>query len=420
MPFKTGVTEVVVTNGSLAPDAVTLARIGGPAAVVAIDQGGTLYGGGTAAGRRVMLPLGGDANSNWKYLNASGRLLVQRAIEWTISRAPTAPGYYEAHQPWSATQNDTWQTFDLSSLGVTPGAVAEVAITNLKDNAQLWAGIRAKGSGLDRRFHIHEAEEGGTDVVVMHVQTDGNGEIEHYADTASEIEFTLLGFWVGPTYVERFDSFDAGASSVWTSHDLDGYGVSDGTVAEVVMVDRSETANYEAGVRPLGSSLDRDTDLHEAEGGGIDAATMLVPASGANASVELWAQDDASIDFYLAGYWSVPPGTYTASADWEILPTSPSGSWTSWDLSGFGIPPGAVVQVALNNKEANVEADLGIRSTGSSLERRLDLHEAESGGDDVAMFHVNVDAASTIEWYDSNASNLHEFEILGWWVLPSP
>ena len=46
-----------------------------------IDQGAALYGGGTAAGRRVKLPWGGndfDINS----LTADGQTIMKRAIEW--------------------------------------------------------------------------------------------------------------------------------------------------------------------------------------------------------------------------------------------------------------------------------------------------------------------------------------------------
>ncbi len=45
-----------------------------------LETGASKSGGGTAAGRRVLLPLG--RKLDWRYLNNNGRLLVQRALDW--------------------------------------------------------------------------------------------------------------------------------------------------------------------------------------------------------------------------------------------------------------------------------------------------------------------------------------------------
>ena len=54
-----------------------------------IDTGGILYGGGTAAGRRVQLPWGGD-NFDANYLNGNGQLIGARAINWAAGRTDAA------------------------------------------------------------------------------------------------------------------------------------------------------------------------------------------------------------------------------------------------------------------------------------------------------------------------------------------
>jgi hypothetical protein len=48
-----------------------------------IDTGGALAGGGTAAGRRVRMPWGGDSFA-WSALNASGLKIAQQAIQWAV------------------------------------------------------------------------------------------------------------------------------------------------------------------------------------------------------------------------------------------------------------------------------------------------------------------------------------------------
>ena len=48
-----------------------------------IDTGGALAGGGTAAGRRVRLPWGGDSFA-WSALNTNGLKIAQQAIQWAV------------------------------------------------------------------------------------------------------------------------------------------------------------------------------------------------------------------------------------------------------------------------------------------------------------------------------------------------
>ncbi len=68
--------------GSVAAGAQVLGRWGADAGLAVLDKGVALVGGGVAAGRRVMLPLGRDGKFNPANLNNSGRLLVQRALSW--------------------------------------------------------------------------------------------------------------------------------------------------------------------------------------------------------------------------------------------------------------------------------------------------------------------------------------------------
>ncbi|MEN8803413.1 MAG: hypothetical protein ABF297_15695, partial [Thiogranum sp.] len=93
-PFATGLLtialapiEVVTLSGQMAGGLQVLGQQdwGGPQnSLSVIETGGALYGGGTAAGRRVQLPWGRtgfDINA----LNTNGLKLMQRAIEWGIA-----------------------------------------------------------------------------------------------------------------------------------------------------------------------------------------------------------------------------------------------------------------------------------------------------------------------------------------------
>lgn len=54
------------------------------------EVGADLYGGGTAEGRRVQLPWGGD-NFDFNTLNADGQTIMRRAIEWAASDSLSVP-----------------------------------------------------------------------------------------------------------------------------------------------------------------------------------------------------------------------------------------------------------------------------------------------------------------------------------------
>ena len=68
-------------TGATAPGADMLGDWAGSEALCTVDAGADLYDGGVAAGRRVQLPWGGG-DFDIAQLNANGRLLLERAIDW--------------------------------------------------------------------------------------------------------------------------------------------------------------------------------------------------------------------------------------------------------------------------------------------------------------------------------------------------
>ena len=325
--------------------------------------------------------------------------------------------YVERFQAWTATSAGAWETKDLngSPFFVPAGATAEVAVRNSSTTNERLGGVRAVGSSLTRRLQLHQALGGGTDLVVMHVRADSASRVEHYAENATNVDFALLGFWSCGTYVERFDSLTAGASASWQDAPLCAYGVGPGYAAELLMTNSNATAEREAGVRTNGSSLARTLNLHDATGGGVDTASMIVRAdSSTSAYVELYAQVDADIGFNLLGYWSTPPLAYTEAFATAGSPTV-DATWQDVDLTSAGVPDGAVAEFALENDFATGENNMGVRTNGSSLARLLNIHDAAGGGGDFGRLHVLSDSTATIEFYHQDVSDAHTFRVLGYW-----
>jgi Tfp pilus assembly protein PilV len=97
-PFELGPLTIMATSGplaymqgSLAPNLSQLADSpAGQPALVALEVGESMVGGGTAAGRRALLPWGGN-DFDLSSLSSDGRLIMQRALEWAAAEPPAAP-----------------------------------------------------------------------------------------------------------------------------------------------------------------------------------------------------------------------------------------------------------------------------------------------------------------------------------------
>ncbi|CAD6491527.1 MAG: hypothetical protein ANIMEMIM_00157 [Candidatus Argoarchaeum ethanivorans] len=322
-------------------------------------------------------------------------------------------GYTEKYEEWSATTADNWEEKDLSGYGVPANAVCEVVIENRGTGNEYYGGVRANGSSLERKFLLHEAESGGWDMVTMFVQADSNSKIEHYSDYKARVTFTLVGYWDTGTYVEKMESFTAGASTVWTERDVNGYGVGSNQICEIVIVNKNAGAEKEAGIRTRGSGLARKVDIHEAESGGVDAVTMLVKVD-AYSKIEAYAETEVDIDFYLVGYWTTAPGTYTEKFE-DIGKPTVDITWEEKDLSGYTVPADAVTEIILANADVSCENEQGVRKVGSTLARKFDIHEAENGGRDFVRVHVTANASSKIEFYHEDVSDAHNFYLTGYW-----
>ncbi|MGD2111250.1 MAG: hypothetical protein PVI86_17875, partial [Phycisphaerae bacterium] len=305
----------------------------------------------------------------------------------------------------------------VSPFNVPGNAVLEIAIVNSKNVQTLSGGVRAVGSSLERRFDLDgPTTNSGWDAVVMHVQADVNSQIEIYAENKSFIDFYLLGYWECRTYVEAFDTFTAGATGSWEDKDLSGYGVEASEIAEIIMTNDNSTTAREAGVRTNGSSLARRIDIQGADDSGMYAATMFVQADNtANATIEVYAEADADVDFYLLGYWEDPPGTYTELISDMGGPSSDS-TWEDVELSGYGVPADAIAEVLLANTATTTENDFGVREKGSSIARLMGLERAETGGGaNTGRMHAQVDSGSTIQFYHEDVSDTHTFWLTGYW-----
>ncbi|MBT8145035.1 MAG: hypothetical protein KJO55_10060, partial [Gammaproteobacteria bacterium] len=208
----------------------------------------------------------------------------------------------------------------------------------------------------------------------------------------------------------------ADSSNSWVEENVADDGLGPNQVAEIVMLNSHQSAERLAGVRASGASYQRRFSLHEAEGGGIDAVSMMVQTD-ASSIIEVFAQSNTNIEFVVLGYWSTPPGTYAESGGAHGQVSSPT-TWETIDLTSFGVPANSVAQFVMANERDGQENQMGVRETGSTIPtRRHDLQEAEQGGSDLASMHVNVNASAQVQWAAEYGATGGYFYPVGWWVL---
>lgn len=338
------------------------------------------------------------------------------------------PGTYnERMQTLTAPGTDnTWTDSNLSAYGVGANDVAEIVLGHGAIAAQNLMGVRTNGSTILRATALPEAENGGLSPSRMHAKADGSSIIELYHEDVSDTpyQFQLVGYWDASNYTESY-SFACNARNAWTDMDLSVLGVPGHAVAEVAIGNRYFNDEQIAGIRANGSTWGRSMDISEAEGAngtaadagnGINYMVMHVQTD-ANSIVECFAENPDTVDFEVLGYWTCPGGGCYAER-FDTLNAAVAATWEDENLSGFSVSSGQVVEVLAENSAAAVASYAGIRTDGSSLERRFDITEAEPGGDRfLTMNAVAVGASAVIEIYEEVLANV-TFRLLGYWVDP--
>ena len=86
-------------------------------------------------------------------------------------------------------------------------------------------------------------------------------------------------------------AFPAGADASWEDYDIfTNLSVPKGAVAEILIGNKLDTDERNAGVRKDGSALNRFIDLKEAEDGGLTWVSMLVQVDASTGLIELYAE----------------------------------------------------------------------------------------------------------------------------------
>lgn len=201
-----------------------------------------------------------------------------------------------------------------------------------------------------------------------------------------------------PAYTEDMDTFGPGLTEgSWTQYNIANlHSIPSGSVVEVIITNKDTGKEYWGGVRENGTILDRRVQLHEAEGGGVTTCRMFTKMLGN--LIQYYTQENTDIVFTIVGYWENVDFTELFSK----APFSGVGSWASVQLSD----PNAADRVChfLLDIEDENSYTLGVRTVGSSLERKILAHEAEGGGSSTIDMIAKASATYHISQYTSGGA----------------
>lgn len=331
--------------------------------------------------------------------------------------------YTECFEGWIGISADNqWQTYNVTeNHSIPPSAVLEVLCINKGDfwDEKRNIGLRSTASSGQadgfRRIELAESiDDLGDTNLTIHVQLDSSGYLQYFVEDYLDINFTILGYWLGCEYTDAFDEFDPSAPSGWENYALDQYGVGSGQIAEIVMSNTAVDTDHTLGVRSSGSAIDRRFGIKQAEGGGEICLGVLVPSSGVTAGIDIWSSDTTNCSFRLVGYFSVPPAKYNETYIAFHKPGSQS-SWVELDVGASGIPSNIVAQFGIQQEFAD-DITVGIRETNSNISnRRLDLDKGGSTSPSWGSIHSNIDDDGKLEYYCNDISDEPLYEMIGYW-----
>lgn len=313
---------------------------------------------------------------------------------------------------------DVWEEYDLTTLDIPIPAstesepiVAEICIRNHDASVSYKAGARSTSSSADRYVDMHDAEGGGADWISLLTPVDESGKISLYAGHVSYIDFFVLGFWRGSTYIDSYDTFQIGTSGEWINYNL-GSDCSN-KIAEIAITN-IDSVHQSGGVRSVGSSIHRCHQLTKGETGS-DHVTTSVNTSGINGTIQTYSSHSGNIIFTLMGYWDTPPGVYHETFS-DVSALTENATWQPIDI---GVTQNSVAEIVIENRYNNAEEWMGVREINSDHDRRLQMRETDLVSSDLAgdmcRLFTNVSSGTHVELYHYSRTYDHAFRLVGYW-----
>ncbi len=205
------------------------------------------------------------------------------------------------------------------------------------------------------------------------------------------------------SWTERFAVITP-ADVGWQNYDIyTNLGVPKGAVAYIQMLNGVSNSESDLGVRTDGSALGRFLAVHESEApaSSFNGYCALVTVHATTGLIETYCDTTTNVVFNLLGYFE--GATYTEL--FQQLTADSQNAWDTEDTSAY-VPANSVVEVAMVQTAQAWYADMGVRAVGSSLARKVVMHECEPTQDDNVIYtnFVKSDANAQFQLFSQYTS----------------
>jgi len=216
-------------------------------------------------------------------------------------------------------------------------------------------------------------------------------------------------------YTESFQTWSSTSAGAWQTKSLSGapFNVPANAVVEVGVRNSDNDSPRSGGVRAVGSSLDRRFNIHAPYTDGRQPVVMHVQADSSS-QIQHYAENTTYVTFVLLGYWT--SGTYVELFD--TFTAGASASWTDKNLCSYGVRASHVAEIVITNVNAVNGRSVGVRTNGSSTDRRFTLDRGYAGAFNLVSMFVKTDTStgSTIEVYAQDDTDIG-FNLVGYWSV---
>lgn len=204
---------------------------------------------------------------------------------------------------------------------------------------------------------------------------------------------------MGIAWTERFAEITP-AGTGWQNYDIfTTLSVPKGAVAYILMLNGVANSEQDLGVRTDESVLARFLPVHESEAPSTPSFNgyhAWVTVHATTGYIETYCDTTTNVKFYLMGY--LTGATYTEL--FQQIEADSQNAWDNEDVSAY-LPASVVAEIAMVQTASAWYASMGVRTPGSSIERRVVVHECEpTDGDNVIYTNfVKVNASQQIELF---------------------
>ena len=304
-----------------------------------------------------------------------------------------------------AVSSNGWQDYDIyTNHGIPKGAVAIIVISNLNANTYISCGVRTDGSSISRSVtSMNEAEGGGathiTMLVTVHADT---GLIEVTTSDYKDTEFDIMGYWEGVTFTEEMNQVYLGETNdEWITTNIT-YGTAN-RVGHFAVSTRHASQATTAGVREVGSDLERTIEQHESEPNYHNQFFPDFVTMDSNTDIETYTSDYNNTYLFYLGCFDE---TMEFNELWSRKDfTAEDNHWESFDLTSEIGSDGDVVHMILMHNLREETFMMGARMNSTTGPWQfVTEHEAESNGYAGTGWAVKTESDGTIELFSDDAT----------------